>query len=172
VRECRNTEPCLALEEVGERELGQMVHEAAGDHDAASAVLCRHPHFERITLFKAAGQTLLFGKPAGFGDEDRVEVDTDQFDIRAQDRGGRHRPHDETQPASHVDDAHRASATATHSFHDRGEQGSNAPSKLQLLAQPLQLTMHANAKGIDVTRIQNPAGSRNRRHDPRGAALA
>ncbi|HCU93626.1 MAG TPA: hypothetical protein DHU96_13210 [Actinobacteria bacterium] len=46
---------------------------------------------------------------------------------------------DRPRPASQVDDAHRASATAAHPLNDWGRQGSNAPSELKLLAQPLQL---------------------------------
>jgi len=98
--------------------------------------------------------------------EERVQVDADQLDIRTQGRRSRHGPHDETEPAPHVDDPHGARATSPDHLDDWRQSRSDTPGQLELLAEPLQLAMHAKAEGIHITQVQNPIRSRNRRHDP------
>jgi hypothetical protein len=103
-------------------------------------------------LSKTARQALQLGQPPGLSDQDRVEVNTGQFNIRAQSRGGCHRPHHEAQPAPYVDDTQRASAPLAHRLDDRAQQGTDAPAELKLLAQTLQLAMHdSGACGPGIT---------------------
>src|SRR5690242_17357787 len=87
------------------------MHEATGDDDGARAVLDCQPGPERITLNEPARQPLQLSKTPGLSDQDRVEVNTDQLNIRTQSRGCCHRPHHEAQPAPHVHDTQRASTT-------------------------------------------------------------
>ena len=160
MREPCDTEPGLRCEKVREPGFGQVMHEATGDDDGARAVPDCQPGPERITLSETARQALQLGKTPGLSDRDRVEVNTNQLHIRAQSRGGGHRPHHEAQPAAHVHDTQRASTTAAHRLNHRPQQGTDAPAELKLLTQTLQFTMHAQSERIDIRRIQWPSRSR------------
>lgn len=112
-------------------------------------------------MHEAAGQALSFGKPPGLGDQCRVEVNTDKLGVRTQCRGGGHRTHDETQPAPDVDDTNPVAAPA-YRLDERAKEVRDPAAELKLLTQPLQLAVHAHAKGVDVVRIQYPPRRRER----------
>lgn len=142
------------------------------DDDGASTVLDGHSGRERVTMREAAGQALQPGKPPGLGDQDRVEVNADKLHILAQGTRCGHRPHHETKPAAHIDDADPARAARAHRLYERAQQRGDAPAKLKLLAEPLQLPVHPQAESIDAGRIQDPVSSRDGQHDPSGSMLA
>lgn len=171
VRERGHSEPVLRREEFRQPGSGQMVQQPAGDDDRAGAVRHRHAGLERIAANEPAVQLLQAGQAARLGHEHRVQVNPDEFGIRAQRSGGGQRPDDVSEAAADIDHPDRT-AVAAEPAGERPQQRRHPAGELQFLRQALQLAVHPDTERVHVGAVEETAGRWHARHDPRRPALA